>query len=93
MAVPQTGITELSALTRAHYMGPLADNVFDATPVLQRFKKRQKLLAGGERIRRPLLYVNDYDGPYSRYDARPTQHRDVVTDVYFEWKQYSEHVT
>src|SRR5690606_15244617 len=78
----------LTATTRKHYLPTLVDNVFNATPLLQYLRRKQKPAPGGTKLVQPLIYAaNTSRGSYRGYDILDVAPTDEITAAEFEWKQ------
>lgn len=80
---------QISAITQKKFIPKLADNVFDASPVLNRLKKKSyEKIDGGERIVVPLGYsmitASDW---YTGAETLDTTDNDVITAAEYQWKQ------
>jgi hypothetical protein len=90
MAVPQSGIDQLTAITNKHFMPTLPDLVFDANPLLKLIPKRTA--PGGDKIAQPLLYQFTKDGAYFDYAKGSTDAEDQITDAFYPWKNYRQRI-
>jgi len=72
----------------------LADNVFNATPALQKFRSKQKTFAGGLLIEEPLEYaINPNRGSYSGSDTFSAAVHEFATKAQFGVKDTYVSVT
>lgn len=78
------------ATTLNNYRTTLENNVFQARPMLNwlKSKNRIKTYTGGARIVVPIIDgTNSTAGTYSMYDTLPTTPQDGLTAAEYEWKQ------
>jgi hypothetical protein len=79
---------QISAITEKKFMPKLVDNIFNSIPTLQRWKKKEKPVDGGERVVVPLNYAqNSAAGWYTGSDTLSTTDNEVITAAEFTWKQ------
>ena len=61
------------------FINPKAsDNVFNATPLLQRFRKNAKIRTYGSKIIEPLEYAEGVGGAYADLEVVDTQRKDCL---------------
>lgn len=78
----------LTATTRKHYLKPLVDNVFNATPLLSYLRRKQKPAPGGTKLVQPLIYAaNTSRGSYQGYDVLTVAPTEEITAAEYDWKQ------
>lgn len=80
---------QVSAITEKKFIPKLADNIFNANPLLARLKKSSyEKLDGGERIIVPLNYAMvTASGWYSGAETLSTTDNDLITAAEYTWKQ------
>lgn len=96
MALPNSTYTQLSAITRKHYIPKMVDNIFDSIALLQRFKRNSVYTSvpGGTSIVQPLNYAkNSSGGWYAGSDTLTTTDNDVITAAQYEWAQLYENIS
>jgi hypothetical protein len=77
----------LNTMAREHTEKRLTDNVFNATPMLQELRKRQRTYPGGLLIEEPLEYAtNPNIGSYSGTDTFATADHEFATKAQFGMK-------
>lgn len=87
-------IDQISAVTKRYFMKKLADNVFVATPELDRAKKKSlKEVDGGTDIRVPLEYDDGNFQWYSGAETLITADVDTMTDAVYDWRQCAAPIT
>lgn len=87
-------IDQISAVTKRYFMKKLADNVFVATPELDRAKKKSyKEVDGGTDIRVPLEYDDGNFQWYSGAETLTTADVDTMTDAVYDWRQAAAPIT
>ena len=93
MAVPNTNLDQISAITNEYFMGGLPDLVHRKNPVLNRLHAKGTTPSSGDQIRIPLIYQVTQDGAYRDYERGSTDAEDQITAAQFPWKLYRQHVT
>lgn len=80
---------QISAITRRHFVPKFQDNVFDVSPILSRFKKKNyRKIGGGTSILQPLEYAaNTSVGWYAGEETLETADVDIGTAAEYQWKQ------
>jgi hypothetical protein len=86
---------QISAITQKKFIPKLVDNIFDASPILQRGKKKfYEKIDGGERIVVPLNYAMvTSSGWYAGAETLNTTDNDVITAAEYTWKQLYANIT
>jgi len=64
------------------------DNVFNSTPLLQRFRKNAKIRTYGTKIVEPLEYAEGIGGAYNDLEVIDAQRKEVVINAEYDLKQY-----
>ena len=90
MAVPNSNVDQLTAITNKFFMPTLPDLVFDANPLLKILPKQTA--NGGAKIAQPLLYQFSKDGAYFDYAKGSTDAEDQVTQAEYNWKNYRQRI-
>lgn len=79
---------QISAITEKKFIPKLEDNIFDSNPMLQRLRKKQKMLSGGTKVIVPLNYATTTSsGWYQGADTLSVADNQNITSAEFEWKQ------
>jgi hypothetical protein len=95
MANPSTVFTEMVSTTLRNSATEVADNVTKHNALLNRLKKKGKIVVAGAgyEIQVPLEYAeNSTYQRYGGYDTLNTNASDVVTSAKYDWAQIALHV-
>lgn len=95
MANPSTVFTEMVSTTLRNSATEVADNVTKHNALLNRLKKKGKIITAGAgyEIQVPLEYAeNSTYQRYGGYDTLNTNASDVVTSAKYDWAQIALHV-
>lgn len=85
---------QISAITEKKWIPKLVDNIFQATPLMQRLSKKIKLLDGGTKVLQPLNYAQGSSGGwYSGPDTLNNNDNDVITAAEFDWCQIYQSIS
>jgi hypothetical protein len=85
---------QISAITRQKFIPKLADNIYQANPLLARLKKTQKVLDGGTSILVPLEYATlTAAGWFSGADTLDTADNQTITSAEYTWKQHYANIS
>jgi len=90
MTAPNSNFTQVTAVTRKFFLPKLADNIFKATPLLERAKRKgwYKKITGGTKVVIPLEYaINSKFGWFSGADTLTVADSDIITAAEYDWKQ------
>jgi hypothetical protein len=88
--------SQISGITRDKFLPKLVDQIFNATPLLDRAKSKgwYKKIDGGQKILLPLEYAALIAaGSYSGADVLSTTDNETMTAAALNWKQYYCNVT
>jgi hypothetical protein len=92
LAVPNSNVNELTAITNDFFMPDLPDLVFDQSVFFQMLRKNERTASGGAKINQPILYQFSQDGAYFPGEKGDTSGEDQITRAEFNWKFYRQRV-
>jgi len=90
MAVPNSAVDQLTAITNEYFMKDFPDLVFNQNVLFQRLHARGTKVQSGTKIRTPVKYKFTKHGAYRSFDLGSTDAEDQISAAQFEWKQYRE---
>lgn len=92
MTTPNPDYDQLLSTTLANYRPTLTDNVFSATPLVDRLKRKDRIrmVGGGVKIVEPLLHaMNSTAKPYSGWDVLDITPQEGISAAEYPWRQFA----
>lgn len=87
MGATNSFLDTLNAMTDPDVIKKVHDNIFNATPVLKEFRKKQKTGYGGTQLEAPIEYaLNPNTGWYKGSETFLTNDIETATRAYVPWK-------
>jgi hypothetical protein len=92
LAVPNSNVDQLTAITNDYFMPDIPDLVHDQNVFFKLLRSKMRKAPGGAKIDQPLLYQFDQDGAYFDYEKMSTAAEDQVTRAEYNWKLYRQRI-
>jgi len=92
MAVPNSNVNQLTAITNDFFIQGVKDLVHDQNVFFQMLKKNARYASGGAKINQPILYQFTQDGAYFDFEKGSTAAEDQITRAEFNWKLYRQRI-
>ena len=92
MAVPNSNVDQLTAITNDYFMDDIPDLVHDQNVFFKIAASKQRMAPGGAKIDQPLLYQFTQDGAYFDFEKGSTAAEDQITRAEYNWKLYRQRI-
>lgn len=92
MAVPNSNVDQLTAITNDYFMDDIPDLVHNQNVFFKVAASKQRMAPGGAKIDQPLLYQFTQDGAYFDFEKGSTAAEDQITRAEYNWKLYRQRI-